>query len=386
MERTIVHVDMDAFFASVEQRDRPELRGKPVIVGAPKTAKRGVVSTCSYEARKYGVRSAMPIAQAVSLCPDGVYLVPDMRRYTDVSRQIQAIFSEFTPTIEQVSIDEAYLDMTLCMHFHTDEHSLGHRIKERITEETGLTASVGISFNKLLAKLASDAEKPNGLVVITPDSIDAFLLPIPLRRLHGVGEKAAAALARVGLRTVADVRRRGPAELERILGDYGRRLYLVCLGKDDRPVSLDSEAKSISHETTFQTDISGEKAVLTTLAELILHVGRRLRSAGLLARTVTIKIRFSKGFTTVTRSQTQHDAFDDDDTIYSAARLLAKNVGLDRPIRLVGVGVTNLTRERQPSLLQNEEDHELTRVLDALNNRYGKHVVFKGRSFDRSQG
>lgn len=386
MERTIVHVDMDAFFASVEQRDHPELKGKPVIVGAPKTAKRGVVSTCSYEARRFGVRSAMPISQAVSLCPDGVYLVPNMRRYMEVSDQIQTIFSEFTPTTEQVSIDEAYLDMTLCMHFHADEYSLGRRIKERIAEETGLTASVGVSFNKLLAKLASDAEKPDGLVVITPDKVDAFLLPIPLRRLYGVGEKAALALAKVGLETVADVRRRGPAELERVLGEYGRQLYRMCLGKDDRPVSMEGEAKSISHETTFQTDISGERAVLTTMAELILHVGHRLRRAGMFARTVTIKIRYSKGFRTITRSQTLPDAFDDDDTIYSTARQLAQSTDLNHPIRLVGVGVANLTRERQPSLLQNDEDHELTRVLDALKNRYGKHVVFKGRSYDGSQG
>lgn len=385
MERTVVHVDMDAFYASIEQRDNPALKGKPVIVGAPKDSKRGVVSTCSYEARRYGVRSAMPIAKAVSLCPDGIYLVPDMRRYVAASRQIRTIFSEFTPVIEPVSIDEAFLDMTGCMHFYSDERSLGRRIKERIKDETSLTASVGISVNKLLAKLASDAEKPDGLAVIKPNQISPFLSPMPLRRLYGIGEKSANALLRHGLRTVADVKRRGLAELERILGDNGRRLYLMCLGCDDRPVCADLSVKSISHETTFQTDISGEKAVLSCLAQLILDVGRRLREAGLRARTVTIKIRYSAGFSTITRSQTLNTAFEDDDTIYSAAHTLMTEANLNRPIRLVGVGVSNLTREYQPSLLIDEDHRKLTQVLDSINHRYGKHVVFKGRSFHRPE-
>ncbi|MGB4164766.1 MAG: DNA polymerase IV [Bacillota bacterium] len=386
MERVIVHVDMDAFYASVEQRDNPALRGKPVIVGAPKDAKRGVVSTCSYEARKFGVRSAMPIAKAVSLCPDGIYLVPDMKRYIEVSQQIQAILYEFTPVVEQVSIDEAFLDMTGCMHFHPDEETLGRRIKERIKAETSLTASVGISVNKLLAKLASDAKKPDGLVVVRPDQIESFLSPMPLRNLYGIGERSASALRKYGLRTVADVRKRGPAELERILGDSGRRLYLMCLGLDDRPVCTDSETKSISHETTFQTDICGRSAVLACLANLILDVGSRLRKARLRARTLTIKLRYSEGFETITRSRTLKDAFDDDDTIYSAARSIVMDINLNRPIRLVGIGVTNLTRDYQPSLWADEDERKLTRVLDSINHRYGKHVVFKGRSFQKPEG
>jgi len=383
MDRTIVHVDMDAFYASIEQRDNPALRGKPVIIGAPKDAKRGVVSTCSYEARRYGVRSAMPITEAVKLCPDGIYLQPDMKRYAAVSRQILSILSEFAPVIEPVSIDEAFLDVTGCMHFYADEMSLGRKIKERIKAETSLTASVGISINKLLAKLASDAGKPDGLVVIRPDQVDSFLMDMPLRKLYGIGEKSADLLLKYGLRTVADVRRLGLEELERLLGDYGRRLYLLCLGNDNRPVCPDTEIKSISRETTFQTDIVGTDAVLASIAELILDVGRRLRQANLRARTVTLKIRYSEGFSTLTRSQTFDTPFDDDDTIYNSARAMAAKIPLERPIRLVGVCVTNLVKDYQPSLLQNETNQKLTEVLDSLACRYGKPVVFKGRSLQK---
>ncbi|NLU41246.1 MAG: DNA polymerase IV [Firmicutes bacterium] len=383
MERTIVHVDMDAFYAAVEQRDNPELRGKPVIVGAPKDAKRGVVATCSYEARKYGVRSAMPISEAVRLCPDGVYLVPDMRRYVAVSRQIHKIFEEFTPVVEPVSIDEAFLDMTGCMHRYSDETDLGMRIKKRIAEETSLTASVGVSVNKLLAKLASDAKKPDGLVVVKSHQIDNFLFPMPLRRLYGVGKKTADALERKGLRLVSDVRRRGLEAVERDLGEFGRHLYRLCCGQDDRPVGVQSGAKSISREITFQTDISGLQTVLVNVAKLIPYVGQQLRRTGMRARTVTVKIRYSKGFATITRSTTLPESFDDDDTIYDAARQLVQGVDRLNAIRLVGVGVSGLREEKQASLLYNKEDRELTRVLDDINLKYGKQVVFRGRSLER---
>ena len=383
MERTIVHVDMDAFFAAVEQRDNPALNGKPVIVGAPKDAKRGVVSTCSYEARKYGVRSAMPISEAVRLCPDGVYLVPDMRRYVAVSRQIHKIFGEFTPVVEPVSIDEAFLDMTGCMHMYSDETDLGKRIKKRISDETSLTASVGVSVNKLLAKLASDARKPDGLVVVKPHQVDDFLFPLPLRRLYGVGKKTADALERSGLRLVSDVRQRGREAMEKDLGEFGGHLYRLCCGHDDRPVGVQSSARSISREVTFQTDISGLQAVLVNVAKLVPDAGQQLRRTGMRARTVTVKIRYSKGFSTITRSTTLPDSFDDDDTIYNAARQLIQGVDRLSAIRLVGIGVSGLREERQASLLYNKEDRELTRVLDDINQKYGKQVVFRGRSLDR---
>jgi len=386
VERTIVHVDMDAFFAAVEQRDNPELRGKPVIVGAPKNARRGVVSTCSYEARKYGVRSAMPISEAARLCPDGVYLVPDMRRYEAVSRQIHRIFEEFTPVVEPVSIDEAFLDMTGGMHRYSDETELGLRIKRRIAEETSLTASVGISLNKLLSKLASDAGKPDGLVVVKPHQVDAFLLPQPLGRVYGIGKKTADLLERKGLRIVSDVRKRGLEAMERDMGEFGRHLYRLCCGQDDRPVGEQSSAKSISREITFQYDISGSQAVLTNLARLVPDVGQRLRRTGMCARTVTVKIRYSKDFRTITRSTTLPDSFDDDDTIYSAARRLIQGIDRLSAIRLVGIGVSGLREERQASLLYNKKDRELTRVLDDINLKYGKQVVFRGRSLDRSDG
>jgi DNA polymerase-4 len=383
VERTIVHVDMDAFYAAIEQRDNPALRGKPVIVGAPKSAKRGVVSTCSYEARRYGVRSAMPISEAVRLCPDGVYLVPDMPRYVAVSRQIRMIFDEFTPVVEPVSIDEAFLDMTGCMHMYSDEADLGLRIKKRIAEETSLTASVGVSLNKFVAKLASDAKKPDGLVVVKSHQIDSFLLPLPLRRLYGVGKKTAQVLERKGLRLVSDVRQRGLEAMEREMGEFGRHLYLLCCGQDDRPVGVQSSTKSISRERTFQTDIAGLETVLVNVARLIPDVGQQLRKAGMRARTVTVKIRYSKGFSTVTRSTTLPQSFDDDDTIYNAARRLIEGIDRLGAVRLVGVGVSGLREERLASLLYNKEDRELTRVLDDINLKYGRQMVFRGRSLDR---
>ena len=320
----------------------------------------------------------MPISEAVRLCPDGVYLVPDMPRYVAVSRQIRMIFDEFTPVVEPVSIDEAFLDMTGCMHMYSDEADLGLRIKKRIAEETSLTASVGVSLNKFVAKLASDAKKPDGLVVVKSHQIDSFLLPLPLRRLYGVGKKTAQVLERKGLRLVSDVRQRGLEAMEREMGEFGRHLYLLCWGQDDRPVGVQSSTKSISRERTFQTDIAGLETVLVNVARLIPDVGQQLRKAGMRARTVTVKIRYSKGFSTVTRSTTLPQSFDDDDNDNAASPIDRRH---DRPRRKT-CRRRRVVCEKRGRRVPITKRPRVDSSPDDINLKYGGQMV-RGRSLDR---
>src|SRR5690606_6739618 len=268
-QRTIVHVDMDAFFAQAEVLYNPAYRGTPMILCRPNASARGVVSTCSYEARRYGVRSAMPIRQAVKMCPHGIYLRPRMERYVAVSRQIQAILADFSPLVETISVDEAFLDMTGCEHFYRDPIHLGRTIKERIYQDTGLTCSAGVAPNKFLAKLASDQQKPDGLVVVTREQVDDFLLPLPVDALWGVGPKTARRRRRAAIHTVAQIRARSLATLCRILGDRaGRQVYDLAFGRDDRPVETFSPPKSIGRETTFPVDVPDGPALRAHLARL----------------------------------------------------------------------------------------------------------------------
>lgn len=338
-ERTILHLDMDAFFAAVEQRDRPELRGLPVIIAGPQEA-RGVVSTCSYEARRFGVRSAMPTSQAKRLCPQGIFLPGDHRKYSAVSRQMFAILARYTPLIEGLSVDEAFLDVTGCEKLFGDGVSIAERLKREIREELGLTASVGVSFNKFLAKLASDLEKPDGLVVIRPEEVAARLHDLPVSRLWGVGKKSEEQLLRLGLKTIGDVARMDVEKMRRYLGSLADHLHNLAHGRDERPVEPRQEAKSIGQETTFARDVRDVAFLEATLLGQVETVARRMRRKGLEGRTITLKLRYAP-FRTITRSQTLARRTALDSVIFDTVKgLLAKcPVGRDDAVRLIGVSV-----------------------------------------------
>ncbi|MFO7265317.1 MAG: DNA polymerase IV [Limnochordales bacterium] len=376
--RTIVHVDMDAFFAQVEMLDHPEYRGKPLVVGGTRDSRRGVVSTASYEARKYGIRSAMPIRRAVELCPDAIFVPPRMSRYQEVSRQIFAVLDTFSPLVEPLSIDEAFLDMTGCEHFYKDAEHMGRELKRRIFEATGLTASVGVAPNKFIAKLASDRQKPDGLVIVPLAAVDDFLLPLPVEAIWGVGPKTAARLRSAGMQTVKDVRERPLEALVALLGHaLAVHVRELAFGRDERPVEPESEAKSIGRETTFEEDVPDGPELRAVLARLVASVGTRLRKHGMYARTVTVKIRYPD-FETHTKSRSLPYAFRDDDTIFREASRLLDEFRLRKPLRLLGVYVSQLQQAAQMSLFEQRADR-LSDVLDALNEKLGGRVVRRGR-------
>lgn len=376
---TILHVDMDAFYAAVEQLDHPEYRNKPLIIGGTKDSVRGVVSTCSYEARKYGVRSAMPIKRAVALCPHGIFIPGRMARYQEVSRQIHAVFQDFSPVVESLSIDEAFLDMTGCEHFYPSLKAMGQAIKDRIKEETGLTCSVGIGPNKFLAKLASDWQKPDGLTIIYPDQVDQFLLNLPVGKLWGVGEKSKKVLRKLGINTVRDLRGKSLNWLQENLGaNFGTHLYNLSRGIDSRDVEPAGEAKSISQEITFDHDYEDQEFLRSQLAIMAEKVGYRLRREKLYTRTVTIKVRYND-FSTITRSQTLDYAICDDDSLFSIGWKLFQTVK-KAPVRLLGIGAHNLVHNQQLSLFDNTvETNKLAQVIDQINQKYGK-AITKGRT------
>ncbi|MDP2993464.1 MAG: DNA polymerase IV, partial [Deltaproteobacteria bacterium] len=304
MSRTILHMDMDAFFAAVEQVDNPALKGKPVIVGG---AKRGVVSTASYEARKYGVRSAMPIFEAKRRCPQGIFLPVRMDRYQEVSQKMMAILEAVSPLVEQVSIDEAFVDLTGTERLHGDCIQTSRKIKERIWAETALTCSIGIAPNKFLAKIASDLQKPDGLTIVPEEEVQSFLKDLPVGKLPGVGPKSEESLRSLGIYAVSDILRFPPELLERKFGKYGLRLVELAQGIDDSPVIPCGPAKSMGSEDTLPedtTDINILKKQLLSQAE---EIGERLRGHGLKGRTVTLKLKHSD-FTLVTRSHSLKEA------------------------------------------------------------------------------
>jgi DNA polymerase IV len=389
-ERTILHLDMDAFFASVEQRDRPELRGLPVIIGGAADS-RGVVSTCSYEARRYGVHSAMPTAQAKRLCPNGIYLPPEHQKYTAVSRQMFAILARYTPLIEGLSVDEAFLDVTGSRRLFGDGVRIAQRLKDEIQQELGLTASVGVSYNKFLAKLASDLDKPNGLVVITPPDVPTRVHPLPITRLWGVGQKSAEQLQRLGLRTIGDVARMDVRHMRRYLGALADHLFLLAQGKDDRPVSPDREAKSIGQETTFVEDVRDYSFLEATLLGQCESVARKMRKNDLEGRTVTLKLRFAS-FKTITRSHTLPNGTALPGKIYETVRHLLAKCGLTREdaIRLIGVNVSGFAptgHVQQISLFDTPDtdpkQQDLTRAVDALKDKFGENILTRARLVQR---
>jgi DNA polymerase-4 len=334
---------MDAFYASVEQRDRPELRGRPVIVGG--LGNRGVVSAASYEARRFGVRSALPTATARRLCPDGVFLPVRMAHYATVARQVREILLSVTPLVEPLSLDEAFLDVRGSEALHGLAPEIGRRIKDRIRAETGLTASVGVAPNKFLAKLASDHGKPDGFVIVPSEQVAEFLSPLPVGRLWGVGAKGEKRLHALGVRTIGQL----AALPERIMVDHfgksGRHLWQLAHGRDDRAVTPDREAKSISTETTFPEDVGDREALRAWLLDLVDELAGRLRKEGVRARTVDLKVR-SSDFRTRTRAHSLPDATDATDVLWRAALGLFERSLTDEvlPLRLLGVGASNLTR------------------------------------------
>jgi DNA polymerase-4 len=385
---TILHVDMDAFYASVEQHDRPELRGRPVIVGGG--VGRGVVSAASYEARRYGVHSAMPVARARRLCPQGVFLPVRLPRYMQVSRQLHDILNSFTPLVEPLSLDEAFLDVRGCEGLFGPAPAIARRVKARIRAETGLTASVGVAPNKFLAKLASDQGKPDGLVVVPPEQVVAFLAPLPVGRLWGVGARAEARLHALGVRTVGQLAALPERRLLDPFGEAGRHLWQLAQGQDDRPVVPDREAQSLSTETTFARDIADRQALRAGLLDLVDHLAGRLRRHGRHAQTLAVTIR-SADFRTQTRSQALPEATDLTEVLGQAAlALFERSLSRDLlPVRLLGVGVSRLAGagEVQGQLFDaawRARRAALDRAVDAIRGQFGAAAIRRGSRVDRA--
>jgi DNA polymerase-4 len=373
MSCRILHVDMDAFYASVEQRDRPELRGRPVIVGADPSG-RGVVSAASYEARRFGVHSAMPIGQAARRCPEGVFLPVDMGKYARVSREVMAILAAFTPLLEPVSIDEAFMDVTGTEGLHGDGPAVARAIKSRISATLGLTASVGVAPSKFVAKVASDLRKPDGLVVVAPGTEAAFLAPLPVSRLWGVGRVTAAGLEAMGLSTIGQLAAVPAEYLEARFGPSGRSLRELAHGRDDRPVEPFAPPKSMGAEETFGRDHRDGDLLAATLREQAERVARELRAEGFAGRCVTLKLRFAD-FSTLTRRHTD-DPTQDGLAIYRRAAALLERIPLRQPVRLIGLSVSALgpAASGQLSLLEPgaERRERLARAMDRVTARFGE--------------
>lgn len=376
MDRLIMHVDMDAFFASVEQLDHEEYRGKPLIVGG--IGGRGVVSTCSYEARKFGVHSAMPTAKAMQLCPQGIFISGNYPRYGEVSQQIFDIFDHYSPLIEPLSIDEAFLDLTGMERLMDNPCQYALKLKREIKEKTGIVASVGIAPNKFLAKIASDLDKPDGLVLVDKDKVQDFLDPLPVRRIWGVGAKTAAVLDRMRIRTIADLRQMSYEELHKTFGDKtAQHLFLLAQGIDERPVAPRGRAKSIGNEVTFGEDLQTAEDALQVLLELSVKVGWRLRKTGFKAKTVQLKLR-TRDFTTYTRQKQLFESSNFDNDIYAAIRELFGTLNINQNIRLLGVSATGFGEMESLSLFHDEKKDKLYQAIDGINTKFGKLGVTRG--------
>jgi DNA polymerase IV len=388
--RRIIHVDMDAFYASVEQLDHPELRGKPVIVGGdPKS--RGVVSAASYEVRPFGVHSAMPTAQALRLCPQAVLVPVHMDRYVEVSQTIRAIFDSYTPLVEPLSLDEAFLDVTDSENLFGPAPAIGQAIKSRIREQTHLTASVGLAPNKFLAKLASDLRKPDGFVVITEENREETLDPLSVGRIWGVGKVTEKALHARGIETIGQLRRRTVVELKKIVGNAAEELLQLAHGRDNREVEPDRQCKSLSSERTFATDVGDCDVLLSVLMEQVEEVAQRLRRRQLKARTITLKLRYGD-FRTVTRSETPGESTNGTDLLWQTAEKVFRHwhKRSGGRLRLLGFGVSGLEDEHAGQQLlfpdpQQEKLKKLDQIVDKIRDRYGKRAVHRGVWTDPSR-
>lgn len=376
--RWVMHVDMDAFFASVEQLDNPQYRGKPIIVGGK--SHRGVVSTCSYEARKYGVHSAMPIVQAHRLCPNGIFVAGRMGRYMEVSRQIMQVFAEFSPCVEPLSIDEAFLDLSGMENLVGNIATLGSNIKKRIKEVTGLNASVGLAPNKFLAKLGSDLRKPDGLVIISASEAREFIAPLPVNKIFGIGKSANEALNKIGVFTIGQLAVCDEVYIKQILGKNTVLVQNLARGIDDRLVENSREAKSIGKETTYMEDLLTKENYHDALWDLCQQVGWRVRNKELAGHTVTLKVKYSS-FKSVTRSITIESAVSLDEDIFALVEKLIAQVKWLEPVRLLGVSVSKLVPAGEFSLAfdQDEKRKKRNAALDALKNKYGEHIIKRGK-------
>jgi len=348
--RRILHCDLDCFYAAVHMRDDPSLRGRPVVVGGSPEG-RGVVAAASYEARRFGVHSAMPAARAIRLCPSAVFLKPDFPRYRRESEKVFAVYREVTPLVQAVSIDEAYLDVTDHLEPLGSATAVAREIRRRVHEERGLTVSIGVAPNKLVAKIASDFDKPDGLTVVRPEQVTAFLEPLPVRALHGVGPATETALGRLGVRTVADLRGLALERLVERFGRHGQALWEHARGIDARPVRTHRERKSLGKETTFREDLDELSAMERVIEELSADVAASLDRRGIAGCTVTLKVRYDD-FTTVTRSETRALPVAEAVELGRIAKgLLRKTAAARRPVRLLGVTVSKLVRGDRGQLL-----------------------------------
>jgi DNA polymerase IV len=383
--RTILHVDMDAFYASVEERDRPALRGKPVIVGG--TSGRGVVAAANYAVRRYGVRSAMPMREALRRCPHAVCVRPRMTRYQEISGQVFAIFRDFTPLVEGLSLDEAFLDVTACRRLLGESGTIGGAIRRRIRAATDLPASVGIGPNKLLAKIASDLGKPDGLFRIGDDNLRGVLDPLPIERLPGVGPKSLPRVHAAGVRTLGDARRASEEVLWRAFGRYGGAVRALASGIDERPVVAEREEQSISAEETFGTDITSAAQLERHLGALADRAAARLRAHELAAGRVTLKIRRAD-FKTYTRQRVLEPPTQDTAAVTAMARRLLgewRAAHPDAALRLLGVGVTDLRMPGQAELFSGSgpRDSRLDAAIDGIRDRFGRGLLTRASLLPR---
>lgn len=378
-----MHVDMDAFFASVEQLDNPALRGLCVVVGG---SHRGVVAAASYEARRFGIHSAMPIFQARQRCSDLVIVAPRKERYKEVSGRIMAILSTFSPLVEPISIDEAFVDITGCERLHGSARQAAVAVKKDIKEQIGLTCSVGVAPNKFLAKIASDLDKPDGLTLLTLAQMADFIADLPIGKVPGVGPRAQKSLSMLGISTLGQVKQFSEAQLVRRLGKFGHRLLALANGRDDRPVVPESEAKSMSSELTLPENTMDRKVLANHLLAQSETVARELRRHNMRARTVTLKIK-TADFKQHTRNQTLDRPFQTSSTIYQTARSLLKSYPLTQPVRLIGVGAGNLVTENRPvqqclfddtPKRDNAKWEKVDRAVDAISERFGRCSVKRG--------
>jgi len=384
----IIHLDMDAFYPSVEVLDNHELKGKPVIVGGSK--ERGVVSSASYEARKFGVHSAQPMATAMQLCPNGIVLPVRMARYKEVSEQVFEIFYLFTPLVEPLSIDEAFLDVTGSTRLLGSAIEIAEKIKQMVVVKTGLTISAGVAPSKFVAKIASDMEKPDGLTVVTADKIRDFLDPLPIKKMWGVGKVTQEALSRLSIHTFKDLRQMPVEVLEKKFGKHGIYMHQLSMGIDERNVVTLHDVKSIGHEDTYSKDILDLKLAKRELLSLANRVARRMRRKGLEGKTITLKVKYYD-FVQITRSVTRHKYTNDSADIYSnICSLLEKTAVGKKPVRLLGISLSNLAdfgSGRQLSLFNyngsNEKRKELNKTLDSIFNKFGGKGIRPGSLIDK---
>ncbi len=379
--RWIIHVDMDAFFASIEQRDHPEYQGKPVIVGG--LGNRGVVSTASYEARRFGVHSALPMATARRLCPNGIFVSGDHQKYSRVSSQIMAILHNYSPLLEQVSVDEAFLDVTGMELLFPSPVDIAREIKHRVKKELALTVSAGVAPNKFLAKMASDLQKPDGLVVVEYGREKEFLRDLPVEKLWGVGEVTAKALQAIGVMTIGQLSQLREPQLKSFFGLNAGTILNLAIGKDDRPVVPEREAKSVGAEETFESDLRSTDDMRTVLMGLAERVGYRLRLDKVAGRTVALKLRYGN-FQTLTRRLTLNEPTQVDETIYKiAADLLSQQKNIESGVRLLGITVSQLAPEKhvESSLFENTEEkgRQLSSAMDRMRLKFGSMVLVHGR-------